>query len=65
MIASLPVTSLLAFIRLYLETGDGLKVAALSWQIIGLVIPSLAFFAVLAVTGDGYGLTLYVVRFFR
>jgi len=47
LIASLPVTSILAFIWLYVETGDTCQVAALSRQIVWLVIPSLAFFGVL------------------
>ena len=48
LIASLPVTSILAFVWLYLDTGNTLQVAALSRQIVWLVIPSLAFFLVLS-----------------
>jgi hypothetical protein len=48
-LASLPVTSLLAFIWLYRETGDVQKVAALSADILWLVIPSLLLFALLPV----------------
>lgn len=46
-LASLPVTSLLAFIWLYVETGDATRVAALSQGIFWLVLPSLALFLVL------------------
>ena len=46
-LASLPVTSLLAFIWLYRETGDAQKVAALSADILWLVLPSLLLFALL------------------
>jgi hypothetical protein len=48
-LASLPVTSLLAFIWLYRETGDVHKVAALSADILWLVLPSLLLFALLPV----------------
>ena len=43
------VTSLLAFIWLYRETGDAQKVAALSSDILWLVLPSLLLFALLPV----------------
>lgn len=46
-LASLPLTSLLAFIWLYIDTKDANKVAALSTDIMWLVLPSLAFFIVL------------------
>jgi len=52
-VASLPITSTLAFIWLYLDTGDSLKVAELSWQIIWLLIPSVAFFSVLSLALQG------------
>ncbi|HMM66868.1 MAG TPA: DUF3147 family protein [Dokdonella sp.] len=48
-LASLPLTSLLAFAWLYLETGDSQRVAALSQGIFWLVIPSLPLFLVLPV----------------
>jgi hypothetical protein len=48
-LASLPLTSLLAFALLYLETGDSQRVAALSQGIFWLVIPSLPLFLVLPV----------------
>jgi len=46
-IASLPTTSLLAFIWLYGETGDTAKIAALSTSIFWYVLPSLALFLTL------------------
>jgi uncharacterized membrane protein YqaE (UPF0057 family) len=49
LVASLPLTSLLAFVWLYVDTKDTQKVAALSNDIFWLVIPSLALFPALAV----------------
>ena len=43
-IASLPLTSLLAFIWLYGETGDTSKIANLSTSIFWYVLPSLPMF---------------------
>jgi hypothetical protein len=43
-LASLPLTSLLAFVWLHLETGDTERVAALSHGIFWLVLPSLVLF---------------------
>lgn len=48
LVASLPLTSLLAMIWLYTDTKDAERVAALSMGIFWLVIPSLALFVVLA-----------------
>ncbi|MDP2057278.1 MAG: DUF3147 family protein, partial [Thiobacillus sp.] len=48
-LASLPLTSLLAFVWLYLDTGDVQKVAALSSGIFWLVLPSLLLFVLLPV----------------
>lgn len=48
-LASLPMTSLLAFIWLYLDTGDTVRVAALSQNIFWLVLPSLVLLLVLPV----------------
>ena len=48
-LASLPLTSLLAFVWLYLDTGDTQKVAALSSGIFWLVLPSLLLFVLLPV----------------
>ena len=47
LVASLPLTSLLAFIWLYIDTGDAAKVSSLSVDIFWLVLPSLALFLVL------------------
>jgi hypothetical protein len=48
-IASLPLTSLLAFVWLYGETGDTTKIASLSESIFWYVLPSLVFFLVLPI----------------
>jgi hypothetical protein len=55
-LASLPLTSLLAFVWLYLDTGDVERVAALAGGIFWLVLPVLlrsgwGFWAGLAVSG--------------
>jgi hypothetical protein len=49
LLASLPLASLLIMVWLYLETGDPLKIAALSTGIFWLILPSLALFLVLPV----------------
>lgn len=49
LVASLPLTSLLAFVWLYRDTGDTLQVAALSASIFWLVLPSLLLFVLLPV----------------
>lgn len=46
-LASLPLTSLLAFVWLHLETGDTERIAALSHGIFWLVLPSLVLFLLL------------------
>jgi hypothetical protein len=46
-LASLPLTSLLAFVWLYLETGDTQAIGALSQGIFWLVLASLPLFLVL------------------
>jgi hypothetical protein len=46
-LASLPLTSLLAFVWLYLDTGNAQAVASLSSSIFWLVLPSLPLFLVL------------------
>jgi hypothetical protein len=46
-LASLPLTSLLAFVWIYLETGDAQAVAALSSGIFWLVLASLPLFLAL------------------
>ena len=47
LLASLPLVSYLGMIWLYLDTRDTSKVAALSWSIFWLVIPSLSLFVAL------------------
>lgn len=47
LLASLPLTSLLALIWLYHDTGEAQQVAALAGQIFWLVLPSLALFLAL------------------
>lgn len=49
LVASLPLTSLLAFIWVYRDTGDAAKIAALSTSIFWLVLPSLVLFLLLPV----------------
>ena len=49
LIASLPLTSLLAIVWLYQDTRSAERVAALSTDILWLVIPSLVFFAALPI----------------
>lgn len=44
-IVSLPLTSILALLWLYRNTGNPGKVADLSWSILLVVVPSLTFFA--------------------
>ena len=46
-IASLPLTSILAFIWIYAESKDAQKVADLSYAVLWLVLPSLLFFLML------------------
>jgi len=62
-LASLPLTSLLAFVWLYLDAGDTQKVAALASGIFWLVLPSLLLFVLLPVLlrhGWGFWLGLAV-----
>lgn len=44
LLASLPLTSVLAFVWLYLDTGQPERVAVLSHSILWLVLPSLVLF---------------------
>jgi len=44
MIAAIPFTSFLAFIWLYIDTGETEKIIKLSYSIFWLVIPTLLFF---------------------
>ena len=56
LLASLPIVSLLAFIWIYQETGDVIRIASLSTSIFWLVIPSLALFLLLpALLKQGLG----------
>lgn len=48
-LASLPLTSLLAFVWIQLETGDVKQIAALSQGIFWLVLPSLVLFVFLPI----------------
>lgn len=58
-LASLPITSLLAFVWIYGETGDSEKIAALSTSIFWYVLPSLVLFLALPVLlGQGHGFWL-------
>jgi len=62
-LASLPLVSLLAFVWLYLDTGDVQKIAALSSGIFWLVLPSLLLFVLLPLllrNGLGFWLSLAV-----
>jgi uncharacterized membrane protein (GlpM family) len=53
-LASLPLTSTLAFVWLWIDTGDSARIAALSRDIFWLVLPSMLFFQVLpALLGAG------------
>lgn len=46
-LASLPLTSLLAFVWIYLETGDTKRIATLSQGIAWLIVPTFALFLLL------------------
>ena len=61
LVASLPLTSLLAFVWLYWETGDTGRIAGLSVAMFWLVIPSLALLVTLPLllrAGWGFWLSL-------
>ncbi len=47
LLAALPLTSLLAMIWIYMDTGDSAKIADLSVGIFWLVLPTLCFFLIL------------------
>jgi hypothetical protein len=62
-LASLPLTSVLAFVWLYLDTGDVQKIATLSSSIFWLVLPSLLLLVLLPIllrSGWGFWLSLAV-----
>jgi predicted permease len=46
-VISLPLVSILALVWLYRDTGDTAEVAALSWSILWVIVPSVVFFVVL------------------
>lgn len=61
LIASLPLTSLLAFVWLHMEASPPSQIAQLSGQIFWLVIPSLVLFLLLPVLlkhGTGFWVSL-------
>ena len=45
-LVSLPLTSILALLWLYRDTGETSEVAELSWSILWVLVPSVAFFIV-------------------
>ena len=47
LLVSLPMTSLIVLIWLYIETGDPQRVATLSFSVFWLILPSLVLFLVL------------------
>jgi hypothetical protein len=56
LVASLPLTSILAMIWLWRDTGDRMQVAALSGSILWFILPSLPMFIVLpALIRSGLG----------
>ena len=58
MLASLPLTSVLAFIWLYHDTHDHAKISALSYDILWLIVPSMLFFIALPLLLN-HGLRFY------
>lgn len=61
LLASVPIVSVLAMIWIYVETKDTQRIAALSTDIIWLVLPSLVLFIVLPVMlrhGIGFWISL-------
>lgn len=59
LLASLPLTSILAFIWVYLDTKDSGKIIELSYSVLWLVLPSLAFFIILpSLLKAGLGFTI-------
>ena len=46
-LASLPLTSLLAIVWMYLDTKDTVAISQFSWSVFWIVIPSLVFFIAL------------------
>jgi len=58
LLASLPLTSILAMIWLYQDTHDVAKISALSTSILWMIIPSLLFFVLLPLLLQ-YGIKFY------
>jgi uncharacterized membrane protein (GlpM family) len=61
LLISLPLTSILAVTWLYRDTHDSDKVAALTWSILWVIVPSLVFFVALPFAlrgGMKFGLAL-------
>jgi hypothetical protein len=64
LVASLPLTSILAMIWLWRDSGDSAQVAALSGSIIWFILPSLPMFVVLPAllrSGLGFWVSLLLV----
>lgn len=64
LVASLPLTSLLAMIWLWRDTGDSLRIAELSSSTIWFIIPSLPLFVVLPMllrSGMAFWIALAIV----
>ncbi len=63
LLASLPLTSILIMVWMYIETGDHLRIATLSTGIFWLILPSLVLFLLLPVlirAGWGFWVSLVV-----
>jgi len=50
---SLPLTSILAMVWLYRDSGDPNEIAELSWSILWVIVPSLSFFVALPLAIKG------------
>lgn len=58
-LASMPLTSLLAFVWLYIDSGDATRIARLSYSIFWLVLPSLVLFLALPMLLE-YGVNFWM-----
>ena len=72
-VASIPLVSSLAFVWMYIDTKDTMKIAELSQGVFWLVIPSLAFFLLFPILlkknvdfwlSLGISLTIMVIAYF-